>query len=77
VVAALAERGIGLDGVAPKPITTELLANADLVITMGRHATGPTLPRPASAADALTQDQTASPATLWRAIPGRFSIGRC
>ena len=57
VVAALAERGIGLDGVAPKPITTELLANADLVITMGRHATGPTLPRPASAADALTQEQ--------------------
>jgi arsenate reductase len=44
VVTALAERGISLDGVAPKPITAELLANADLVITMGRHATGPTLP---------------------------------
>jgi protein-tyrosine-phosphatase len=27
----------------PKPITTELLATADLVITMSRHATGPTL----------------------------------
>src|SRR5215207_10537196 len=44
VVAALAERGISLAGVAPKPITTELLADADLVITMSRHATGPTLP---------------------------------
>lgn len=44
VVTALAERGISLAGVAPKPITTELLANADLVITMSRHATGPTLP---------------------------------
>jgi protein-tyrosine-phosphatase len=44
VVTALAERGISLDGVAPKPITAELLATADLVITMGRHATGPTLP---------------------------------
>jgi arsenate reductase len=40
----LAERGIRLTGVAPKPITTELLAAADLVITMSRHATGPTLP---------------------------------
>jgi arsenate reductase (thioredoxin) len=44
VVAALAERGISLAGVSPKPITTELLATADLVITMSRHATGPTLP---------------------------------
>jgi arsenate reductase (thioredoxin) len=44
VVTALAERGISLDGITPKPITTELLANADLVITMSRHATGPTLP---------------------------------
>jgi arsenate reductase (thioredoxin) len=44
VVTALAERGISLEGVAPKAITTELLANADLVVTMGRHATGPTLP---------------------------------
>ena len=30
VVTALAERGISVAGVAPKPITTELLANADL-----------------------------------------------
>jgi arsenate reductase (thioredoxin) len=45
VVSALAERGITLAGVSPNPITTELLANADLVITMSRHATGPTLPR--------------------------------
>ena len=44
VVTALAERGISLAGVAPKPITNELLANADLVITMGRHAASPTLP---------------------------------
>ena len=44
VVAALAERGISLAGVTPKPITAELLATADLVITMSRHATGPTLP---------------------------------
>jgi protein-tyrosine-phosphatase len=44
VVTALAERGISLAGVAPKPITTELLATADLVITMSRHATGPPLP---------------------------------
>jgi arsenate reductase len=44
VVTALAERGISLDGITPKPITTEPLANADLVITMSRHATGPTLP---------------------------------
>jgi arsenate reductase len=43
-VAALAERGISLAGVAPKPITTQLLADADLVITMSRHASGPTLP---------------------------------
>ena len=44
VVTALAERGISLEGVAPKPITTELLATADLVITMSRHPTGPALP---------------------------------
>jgi arsenate reductase len=44
VVTALAERGISLAGVAPKPITTELLTNADLIITMSRHPTGPTLP---------------------------------
>jgi arsenate reductase (thioredoxin) len=44
VVIALAERGISLAGVTPKPITTDLLATADLVITMGRHATGPSLP---------------------------------
>jgi arsenate reductase (thioredoxin) len=44
VVTALAERGISLAGISPKPITTELLTNADLVITMSRHATGPTLP---------------------------------
>jgi 16S rRNA (adenine(1408)-N(1))-methyltransferase len=28
----------------PKPITSELLADADLVITMSRHPTGPSLP---------------------------------
>ena len=39
--------GISLDGVAPKPITTELLANADLVVTMSRHPTGPPLPQAA------------------------------
>jgi arsenate reductase len=44
VVSALADRGISLAGVAPKPITAELLANADLVITMSRHPTGPMLP---------------------------------
>jgi arsenate reductase (thioredoxin) len=44
VVTALAERGINLAGVAPKPITTELLATADLVITMSRRSTGPPLP---------------------------------
>jgi protein-tyrosine-phosphatase len=44
VVTAMAERGISLAGVHPKPITTELLATTDLVITMSRHATGPTLP---------------------------------
>jgi arsenate reductase (thioredoxin) len=43
-VVALAERGIALTGVSPKAITSTLVANADLVITMGRHATGPTLP---------------------------------
>ena len=48
VVAALAERGISLAGVSPKPITTELLASADLVITMSRHAAGPTLPEGAT-----------------------------
>jgi arsenate reductase (thioredoxin) len=47
VVSALAERGITLAGVIPKPITTELLGAADLVITMSRHPTGPTLPGPA------------------------------
>jgi arsenate reductase (thioredoxin) len=45
VVAVLAERGISLAGVNPKPITAELLAAADLVVTMSRHPTGPTLPR--------------------------------
>jgi arsenate reductase len=44
VVTALAERGISLAGVAPKPITNELLATADLVVTMSRQATGPALP---------------------------------
>jgi arsenate reductase len=44
VVAALAERGISLTGVSPKSITTELLAGADLVVTMSRHPTGLTLP---------------------------------
>jgi arsenate reductase (thioredoxin) len=47
VVAVLAERGITLAGVNPKPITAELLAAADLVVTMSRHTSGPTLP-PAS-----------------------------
>jgi arsenate reductase len=41
VVTVLAERGISLAGIAPKPITTELLATADLVITMSRRSTGP------------------------------------
>ena len=44
IVAALAERGITLAGVNPKPITAELLAAADLVVTMSRHTSGPTLP---------------------------------
>jgi arsenate reductase (thioredoxin) len=44
VVTALAERGITLTGVTPKPITGTLVAAADLVITMGRHTSGPTLP---------------------------------
>jgi arsenate reductase (thioredoxin) len=44
VLAALAERGISLAGVHPKAVTTELLASADLVITMSRQPTGPTLP---------------------------------
>jgi arsenate reductase (thioredoxin) len=48
VVAAVAERGISLAGISPKPITTELLATADLVITMSRHAAGPTLPQGAA-----------------------------
>jgi arsenate reductase (thioredoxin) len=43
VVAALAERGISLADISPKPVTSELLAGADLVITMSRHATGPAL----------------------------------
>ena len=45
VVAALAERGISLTGISPKPITTELLATADLIVTMNRHPTGPSLSR--------------------------------
>ena len=44
VATALAERGISVTGISPKPITTQLMAAADLVVTMGRHATGPTLP---------------------------------
>jgi arsenate reductase len=44
VVKVLAERGISLAGVNPKPITAELLAAADLVVTMSRHSSGPTLP---------------------------------
>ena len=44
VVTALAERGVSLVDVHPKPITTGLLATADLVIIMSRHATGPELP---------------------------------
>ena len=44
VAKVLAERGIDLTGVRPKPITAELVAAADLVVTMGRHARGSTLP---------------------------------
>jgi arsenate reductase len=44
VVTALAERGINLAGVHPEPITSEVLTTVDLVITMSRHPTGPTLP---------------------------------
>jgi arsenate reductase (thioredoxin) len=44
VVTALAERGITLAGVRPKAISPELLATADLVVTMSRHPTGPPLP---------------------------------
>jgi protein-tyrosine-phosphatase len=38
------ELAISLASVNPKPTTTELLATADLVITMSRHAAGATLP---------------------------------
>lgn len=48
VVTALAERGISLAGVRPRAVTAELLADADLVVTMSRQPTGPTLPGPAS-----------------------------
>jgi protein-tyrosine-phosphatase len=63
VVKVLAERGISLAGVSPKPITTELLAGADLVITMSRHPTGPTLPP-----DATTNSTGSwtSRVTTWR-----------
>jgi predicted protein tyrosine phosphatase len=44
VAKVLAERGINVSGISPKPITSELVAAADLVVTMGRHAKGPTLP---------------------------------
>ena len=44
VATALAERGISLADVHPKLITTELLATAELVVTMSRQASGPTLP---------------------------------
>jgi protein-tyrosine-phosphatase len=44
VVTALAERGITLTGVSPKAISTELLASADLVVTMSHHPTGPPFP---------------------------------
>jgi arsenate reductase len=47
VVTALAQRGISLAGVNPKPITTELLTTADLVVTMSHHPTGPALPQAA------------------------------
>jgi protein-tyrosine-phosphatase len=40
VVAALAERGISLAGVNPKPITTELLATAD-ALTQATSPGGP------------------------------------
>ena len=63
VVAALAERGISLAGVAPKPITTQLLADADLVITMSRHASGPTLPQASPANSTGSSDFQA---TTWR-----------
>jgi arsenate reductase (thioredoxin) len=48
VVTALAERGISLAGVSPKPISSELLATAALVVTMSRQANGPTLPQSAA-----------------------------
>jgi arsenate reductase (thioredoxin) len=48
VVTALGERGISLAGVRPRTVTAELLADADLVVTMSRQPTGPTLPGPAS-----------------------------
>jgi len=44
VAKVLAERGINVTGISPQPITSELVAAADLVVTMGRHAKGPTLP---------------------------------
>jgi arsenate reductase (thioredoxin) len=46
VVTALGERGISLASIHPKAITAELLADADLVVTMSRQPTGPTLPGP-------------------------------
>jgi arsenate reductase (thioredoxin) len=44
VVTALAERGISVTGISPKAITSQLVTAADLIITMGRHDKGPTLP---------------------------------
>ena len=44
MVTALAERGISLADVSAKASTTQLLANADLVITMSRHAAAPKQP---------------------------------
>ena len=44
VVTVLAERGISLAGVVPKPITNTLVAAAALVVTMSGQSTGPTLP---------------------------------
>lgn len=63
VVTALAERGIGTEELYPKPVTADVLAGADWVITFG-HLNG--LPLPAGAAhqnwdvsDVLEADQEA------------------
>jgi protein-tyrosine-phosphatase len=67
VATALAERGISLAGVYPKPITTELLATAELVVTMSRQASGPTLPP--GAGGNSTGSSTSQAMTWWRCGP--------